>query len=37
MGKMKFKADAEVFSEHMAAQLIKLHSDSILTKLDPDM
>ena len=29
--------EAEVFSAHMAAWLVKLHGDSIMAKLDPDM
>ena len=35
--KRKFRMDAELFIAHIAAWLIKLHSDSILSKLYPDM
>ena len=35
--KRKYKAEAEVFSAHMVAWLVKLHGDSIITKLDLDM
>ena len=35
--KRKYKAEAEVFSAHMAAWLVKLHRDSIMAKLDLDI
>ena len=35
--KRKFKAEAEVFSVHIAVQLAQLDEDSILTKLDLDI
>ena len=35
--KRKFKADAEIYSSHMAAWLMKIHGKSVLAKLDPDM
>ena len=35
--KINFKAEAEVFFVHMAAQLAKLYRDTILSKLDLDM
>ena len=35
--KRKCKAEAEVFTTHMAAWLVKLHGSSIMTKLDPDI
>ena len=35
--KRRYKAEVEIFSVYMTAWLVKLHGDSILTKLDPDM
>ena len=35
--KRKFKVEAELVLVYIAAQLVKLHRDSILTKLDLDM
>ena len=35
--KRKFRTDAEMFAAHVAAWLIKLHGDSVFSKLDLDM
>ena len=35
--KRKYKEDAELYSSHMAAWLVKLHGDCITAKLDPEI
>ena len=35
--KRKYSAEAEVYSSHMAAWLVKLHGECITAKLDPDV
>ena len=35
--KRRYKEDAELYSSHMAAWLVKLHGDCIIAKLDPDI
>ena len=35
--KRKFRAEAETHASHVAAQLIQLHGDSVLSRMDQDM
>ena len=35
--KRKFRAEAEMHASHVEAWLIKLHGDSVLSRMDPDM